>query len=92
MSTATLTNLRDYLYGTLSPANMLWLSKQLADYVKKLQEQKKLKPYTMNEINSMLDEAEKQVSEGDYVTNEELFREWDEEIEREEHSEMAEAV
>ena len=35
MSTATLTNLRDYLTGTLSTANMLWLSEQLADYAKK---------------------------------------------------------
>ena len=35
MSTAALTNLRDYLTGTLSPANMLWLSTQLADYAKK---------------------------------------------------------
>ncbi|MBQ5453909.1 MAG: hypothetical protein VZQ51_01210 [Bacteroidales bacterium] len=92
MSTSVLSNLRDYLYGTLSPANMLWLSKQLADYVQKQREQERLKPYTMEEINAMLDEAERQFAAGEYVTNEDLFREWDEEIERAEHLELAEAV
>jgi len=33
MSTKALTGLRDYLCDSLSLANMLWLSKQLADYV-----------------------------------------------------------
>ena len=92
MSTSVLSNLRDYLYGTLSPANMLWLSKQLADYVQKQREQERLKPYTMEEINAMLDEAERQFAAGEYVTNEDLFREWDEEIECAEHLELAEAV
>ena len=92
MRTSVLSNLRDYLYGTLSPANMLWLSKQLADYVQKQREQERLKPYTMEEINAMLDEAERQFAAGEYVTNEDLFREWDEEIERAEHLELAEAV
>lgn len=92
MSTSVLSNLRDYLYGTLSPANMLWLSKQLADYVQKQREQERLKPYTMEEINAMLDEAERQFAAGEYVTNEDLFREWDEEIEHAEHLELAEAV
>ena len=32
MSTATLTNLRDYLYGTLSPSDMCWLGAQLMEY------------------------------------------------------------
>ena len=38
MSTAVLNGLRDYLYGTLSPANMLWLGIQLTEYAKKQQE------------------------------------------------------
>ncbi|MBQ3657932.1 MAG: hypothetical protein II956_14020 [Bacteroidales bacterium] len=93
MSTSALTNLRDYLYETLSPANMLWLSKQLADYVQKQQEQQEqLKPYTKEEINKMLDEAEARIAAGIYVTNEEVMRWIDEELAEEEQLEMAEAV
>ena len=56
MSTTALTNLRDYLTGTLSPDDMMWLATQLTEYTKK--EDHSLKPYTKEEINSMLDEAE----------------------------------
>ena len=38
MSTATLTNLRDYLTGTLSPADMVWLGQELTEYAKKKEE------------------------------------------------------
>ena len=72
MSTATLSNLRDYLYGTLTPDNMLWLAGQLAERAKK-EEYESLKPYTMEEINTMLDEAEAAFEAGDYLTNDEVF-------------------
>ena len=83
MSTATLTNLRDYLTGTLSPANMLWLSTQLADFAKK-KEKAPLKRYTMDEINTMLDEAEADFAAGKGIPDEEVWRKWDEELAREE--------
>ena len=69
MSTATLSSLRDYLCGTLSPSNMLWLAEQLTAYAK----QEELKPYTMEKIDSMLDEAEAAFEAGDYLINEEVF-------------------
>ena len=72
MSTDTLTGLRDYLYSTLSPSNMLWLSMQLAEYAKK-EETERLRPFTMKEIDAMLDEAEAAFEAGDYLTNDEVF-------------------
>ena len=67
MSEAALTNLRDYLTGTLSSAHMMWLGMQLTEYAKK-EEAKQLHPYTMQEIDDMLDEAEKAFEAGDYLT------------------------
>ena len=72
MSTATLTNLRDYLYDTLTPANMLWLASELSERAK-MEENKKSRPYTMKEIDEMLDEAEAAFEAGDYLTNDEVF-------------------
>ena len=46
MSTATLTSLLDYLYGTLSPNNMRWVGEHLIEYAKK-EESEQLRPYTM---------------------------------------------
>ena len=95
MSTAALTNLRDYLTGTLSPANMLWLSKQLADYAKKKTEAP-LKRYTKAELNAMLDQAEAEIAAGGGTPHEEVMREMDEELERWEQEDlklqMAEAI
>jgi len=60
--------------------------------------ERNLRPYTMDEINAMLDEAEARIDAGSYVTNEDFFREWDEEIaraeqlEEEQQLEMAVAV
>ena len=76
MSKATLTNLRDYLTGTLSPANMLWLSEQLADYAKK-----KVAPpcrLTLKEMNAILDRAEEEIAAGLGTPDEETWRKYDE--------------
>ena len=72
MSTATLTSLLDYLYGTLSPNNMRWVGEHLIEYAKK-EENKQLRPYTMQEIDEMLDEAEAAFEAGEYLTNDEVF-------------------
>ena len=48
--------------------------------LKKLHRESTLRPYTMEEVNAILDEAESRIAAGVYVTNEDFFREWDEEI------------
>ncbi|MCR5456398.1 MAG: hypothetical protein K6F33_15585 [Bacteroidales bacterium] len=82
MSTTALTGLRDYLCDSLDTADMMWLSVQLADYARRLQEEELMptspKRFTMDEINAMLDEAERQVKTGKVVSNEDVFRKWDE--------------
>ena len=87
MSTAALTNLRDYLTGTLSPANLLWLSTELADYAKK-KEVAPLKRYTKAELNAMLDEAEAEIAAGKGIPDEEVWRKYDEEFALEEQEEL----
>ena len=76
MNTTALTNLRDYLTGTLSPANMLWLSTQLADYAKK----KAAPPrrLTLKEMNAILDRAEEEIAAGLGTPDEETWRKYDE--------------
>ena len=93
MSTATLTNLRDYLYGTLSPTNMIWLGTQLTEYGHQHENHAPV-PYTMEEVNDMLDVAEANFEAGLGIPHEEVMREWEEEIAREEQKEhdLAEAV
>lgn len=72
MSTATLNGLLEYLYGTLSPSNMRWVGEHLIEYSKR-EKCEQLRPYTMQEIDDMLDEAEAAFEAGDYLTNEEVF-------------------
>ena len=36
-----------------------------------------LRPYTMEEINAMIDESERQIAAGQYKPIEEVFRRWD---------------
>lgn len=72
MSTATLTSLLDYLYGTLSISNMRWIGEHLIEYAD-MKETEQLRPYTMQEIDEMLDEAESSFEAGDFMTNDEVF-------------------
>jgi len=72
MSTATLTSLLEYLYGTLTTDNMRWVGEHLIEHANQ-QEEHRMKPYTMDEINAMLDEAEAAFEAGDYLTNDEVF-------------------
>lgn len=71
MSTATLTSLLEYLYGTLSPSNMRWIAAHLTEYADK--KEQALKPFTMEEIDAMLDEAEQDFEAGNYLTQEDVF-------------------
>jgi hypothetical protein len=73
MSIKSLHNLRDYLCDTLTPANMIWLSTELAEYAKR--EEVAPRPYTMGEINAMLDKAEANFEAGQGTPHEEVMRE-----------------
>lgn len=70
MSTATLTSLRDYLYGTMSANDMMWLVEELSSH---LRMESDLKPYTLEELNARIDESERDAAEGRYRTHEEVF-------------------
>lgn len=72
MSTVTLSGLLDYLYATLSPSNMRWVGEHLIEYSKK-EDSEQLRPYSMQEIDDMLDEAEAAFETGDYLTNDQVF-------------------
>ena len=92
MSTTALEGLLSYLYGTLSPSNMQWVGEHLIEYAKKEQSEQ-LRPYTMQELNARIDQAEAEIAAGLGTPHEEVMREMDEEIERweQEELEMAEA-
>ena len=72
MSTAALSGLLEYLYGTLTASNMRWVGEHLIEQAKK-EEEERLRPYTMEEIDGMLDEAEAAFESGDYLTQDEVF-------------------
>ena len=81
MSNTALQGLLDYLYGTLTPDNMRWVGKHLVMQADKV-EKPDLKPYTMEEINAMLDAAEADFEAGKGIPDEEVWHELDEEIAR----------
>ena len=71
MSTATLTSLLEFLYGTLTPSNMRWLGEHLIEQAEKSEE---IKPYTMEEINAMIEESESDFEAGRCYSTEEAIR------------------
>ena len=70
MSTTTLTSLLDYLTGALSTDNKQWLADRLYEQVR---EQESSEPYTMDEIETMLREAEEDFAAGRFKSNDEVF-------------------
>lgn len=96
MSTATLTSLLDYLYGTLSSSDMRWVGEHLIEQANKQEKEQEydLTPFTMDEIDAMLDEAEADFEAGRGIPHEQVMREMDEEIEcwEQEKKEMAEVI
>ena len=70
MSTQTLTGLRDYLTGTLSTNDMMWLVEELKEYVRKDEAQD---PYTIEEIHERIAQSERDFAEGRYFTDDEVF-------------------
>ena len=80
MSTATLTNLVEYLIGTLTPSDMRWVSKHLTEYADKQEATLPLKRYTKEEMNAMLDEAEVNFATGKGIPDEEAWNDLEEEL------------
>ena len=81
MSTATLTSLLDYLTGALTTDNKQWLADHLYQQVR---QKESLAPYTMEEINSRIDQTERESAAGLGQDSEEMFREMEEEFMHEE--------
>ena len=88
MSNATLTSLLEYLTGALTTDNKQWLADHLYQQVREI---KSMVPYTMEEINSRIDQAERESADGLGQDSEEMFREMEEEFIHEE-MEVPEAV
>ena len=76
MSEATLQGLLDYLYSTLTTENMRWMATHLMAHA----DEECLKPYTMEELNAMLDEAEADIAAGRTIPHEVVMREMEEEF------------
>ena len=89
MSTATLVGLRDYLYDTLSPDNMIWLGTQLTEYGHK-QEEHSPKPYTIEELHERIAVSERQLANGEWTDFDEAMDEIERELDKE--PEMAEVA
>ena len=83
MSTVTLQNLLDYLKGTLSSSNMLWLSERLQECAKEKNDQD-LKPYTIQEIHARIAQSELDSAEGRIYEFDDVIREIEEELTLEE--------
>ena len=93
MSTASLTNLLEYLYGTLTPSNMRWVAAHLTEYANSQEQQEPMKRYTMEDINAMLDQSEADITSGRTVSHEESMGRWKEKLARKiQDKELAEAV
>ena len=88
MSTKALTGLLEYLTNTLSRSDMAWLIKEIETYMHK-SDDSHLKRYTKEEINAMLDEAERDFKAGLGVDGDEVHRELEEEFAREDAEEDA---
>ena len=90
MSTAILISLLESLYGTLTPNDMRWVGEHLIEHAE--QEEYSLKPYTIEELHERIARAEADIDAGHTTSHEEVMRQWEEELAREEALEMAEAV
>lgn len=71
MSTVALQNLLDTILGyNLSTANKRWLAEHLIEQVEK-ETAEQVEPYTMAEINAMIDESEADIAAGRFYSMDE---------------------
>ena len=87
MSEAIMTSLLEYLYGTLTPSDQIWVAEHLMEHAK----EEELKPYTIEELHERIAKSERDFAEGNYYTHEEVMKMLDEELELV-PAEFAEAV
>ena len=90
MSTTAYNQLIDYLICILTPDDMRKVGEKLIMHSKMMGQT--VQPYTMEEINARIDEAERQSAAGLGIDSEEMFRQLEQEFSEEEHIELAEAV
>ncbi len=81
MSTATLSGLRDYLYGTLSPDDMVWLVEELKRFVRK--DGDTLSSYSMEELEARIAKSEGDAAEGNVYDFDDVMDEIEAEFSRE---------
>lgn len=66
---APLTGLLEYLYATLSPNSMRWLGEHLIEHAQSV-----VQPYTMAEIDAMLEESERDFDAGRCYSTEQVLQ------------------
>ena len=66
---APLAGLLEYLYATLSPKSMQWLGEHLIEHA-----QSAVQPYTMAEIDAMLEESERDFDAGRCYSTEQVLQ------------------
>ena len=66
---APLTSLLEYLYATLSPKSMQWLGEHLIEHA-----QSAVQPYTMAEIDAILEESERDFEAGRCYSTEQVLQ------------------
>ena len=81
MSTVAYNGLMDFLCNTFAPEDLMRMGEQLIYRAKQLQEPT-LQPYTMEEINAMIDKAEADIEAGRMIPDEDVMREMVEELRR----------
>jgi len=70
MSTVALNGLLDYLSGTLTAEDMVWLTEQLK---RRIHNGDTVAPYTSEELHARISKSEQDYSEGRYTSHEDLF-------------------
>ena len=64
-----LTGLLEYLFATLTPNNMRWLGEHLIEHA-----QSAVQPYSMAEIDAMLEESERDFEAGRCYSTEQVLQ------------------
>ena len=89
MTEKALNNLSEYLCDTLTDEEKRDLALELSMSSMAKEE---LPPYTMEEINAMIEESERQFASGRYMSSDEMFEQLEKKLEGEFCVELAETV
>ena len=89
MTEKALNNLSEYLCDTLTDEEKRDLALELSMSAMAKEE---LPPYTMEETNAMIEESERQIASGRYMSSDEMFEQLEKKLEGEFCVELAETV